>query len=88
VYERDMREVVSPFHRMTLSHDKTFGGGNLGWRCVRLTASTGLRRAVGALLHHAQRAGVVRDDVELPEVYTLLVATSRAAARTDVDDEP
>jgi 2-polyprenyl-6-methoxyphenol hydroxylase-like FAD-dependent oxidoreductase len=28
-YERDMREVVYPFHRMTLSHDQNFGGGGL-----------------------------------------------------------
>ncbi|GAA4732116.1 TetR/AcrR family transcriptional regulator [Phytohabitans rumicis] len=50
-------------------------------------ASNGLRRAVGALLRQAQQAGAVRDDVELPEVYALLVATSRAAAHTDLDDE-
>jgi 2-polyprenyl-6-methoxyphenol hydroxylase-like FAD-dependent oxidoreductase len=28
-YERDMREVVYPFHRMTLDHDRNFGGGAL-----------------------------------------------------------
>ena len=28
-YERDMREVAYPFHRMTLSHDRNFGGGGL-----------------------------------------------------------
>jgi AcrR family transcriptional regulator len=50
-------------------------------------ASNGLRRAVGALLRKAQRAGAVRDDVELPEVYTLLVAASRAAAHPGLDDE-
>ncbi|MFC6020042.1 TetR/AcrR family transcriptional regulator [Plantactinospora solaniradicis] len=50
-------------------------------------ASNELRRAVGALLQHAQQAGAVRDDVELPEVYALLVATSRAAAHTNLDDE-
>jgi AcrR family transcriptional regulator len=50
-------------------------------------ASYGLRRAVGALLRQAQQAGAVRDDVELPEVYTLLVAASRAAAHTGLDDE-
>jgi AcrR family transcriptional regulator len=50
-------------------------------------ASTALRRAVGALLERAQRAGAVRDDVELPEVYALLVGTSRAAALAHVDDE-
>jgi AcrR family transcriptional regulator len=42
-------------------------------------ASLGLRRAVGAVLARAQRAGAVRDDVEPPEVYALLVATARAA---------
>jgi AcrR family transcriptional regulator len=50
-------------------------------------ASNGLRRAVGELLRHAQQAGAVRDDVELPEVYTLLVAASRAAAHSGIDDE-
>jgi 2-polyprenyl-6-methoxyphenol hydroxylase-like FAD-dependent oxidoreductase len=28
-YEQDMREVAYPFHRMTLDHDKNFGGGAL-----------------------------------------------------------
>jgi 2-polyprenyl-6-methoxyphenol hydroxylase-like FAD-dependent oxidoreductase len=28
-YEQDMREVAYPFHRMTLDHDKNFGGGGL-----------------------------------------------------------
>jgi AcrR family transcriptional regulator len=50
-------------------------------------ASTGLRRAVGELLQRAQQAGAVRDDVELPEVYALLVATSRAAAHPSLDAE-
>ena len=50
-------------------------------------ASNGLRRAVGALLQQAQQVGAVRDDVELPEVYTLLVAMSRSAANADLDDE-
>ncbi|HEX6361051.1 TetR/AcrR family transcriptional regulator [Actinophytocola sp.] len=49
-------------------------------------ASNGLRRAVGALLQHAQQAGAVRDDVELPEVYALLVATSRTAAHAGLKD--
>ncbi len=50
-------------------------------------ASDGLRRAVGALLQQAQRAGAVRNDVELPEVYALLVATSRASAPAHVEEE-
>jgi AcrR family transcriptional regulator len=44
-------------------------------------ASHELRRAFGALLQRAQQAGAIRDDVELPEVYALLVGVSRAAAR-------
>ncbi|MBB4905235.1 TetR/AcrR family transcriptional regulator [Actinophytocola algeriensis] len=51
------------------------------------TASLGLRRAFGALLRRAQEAGAVRDDAELPEVYALLVATSRAASQPHVDAE-
>jgi len=50
-------------------------------------ASNGLRRAVAALLRNAQHAGAVRDDVELPEVYALLVAVSRAAAHAHLDQE-
>jgi|HubBroStandDraft_5_1064220.scaffolds.fasta_scaffold573821_1 AcrR family transcriptional regulator len=50
-------------------------------------ASDGLRRAVGTLLQHAQQAGAVRDDVELPEVYALLVGTSRAAARARLSED-
>lgn len=50
-------------------------------------ASDGLRRAVGTLLQHAQRVGAVRDDVELPEVYALLVATSRASAHAHLKEE-
>ncbi len=43
-------------------------------------ASTELRQAFGALLQRAQQAGAIRGDVELPEVYALLVGVSRAAA--------
>ena len=50
-------------------------------------ASNGLRRAVGSLLQRAQQAGAVRDDVELPEVYALLVGTSRAVAHAHLDEE-
>jgi AcrR family transcriptional regulator len=60
-------------------------GGERGGEATQ--ASNGLRRAVGALLQRAQQAGAVRDDVELPEVYTLLVAVSRAAAQADLDEE-
>ncbi|GAB3833505.1 TetR/AcrR family transcriptional regulator [Dactylosporangium cerinum] len=57
-------------------------GGDSDGQAVQ--ASNGLRRAVGALLERAQRAGAVRDDVELPEVYALLVATSRLATEAEV----
>ncbi len=45
-------------------------------------ASNRLRRAVGALLQRAQHAGAIRDDVDLPEVYALLIGTSRAVAHS------
>jgi AcrR family transcriptional regulator len=50
-------------------------------------ASNRLRQVVGTLLERAQRAGAVRADVELPEVYALLVGTSRAAAHARLDPE-
>lgn len=46
-----------------------------------------LRRAFGELLTRAQRAGQVRDDIELPEVYALLIGASRAAAHAGLDGE-
>lgn len=48
-------------------------------------ASTRLRQVVGTLLKRAQQTGAVRADVELPEVYALLVATSRATAKAHLD---
>jgi AcrR family transcriptional regulator len=60
-------------------------GGNRDGDAAR--ASDGLHRAVGALLQNAQQAGAVRDDVELPEVYALLVGISRAAARAHLGEE-
>jgi AcrR family transcriptional regulator len=60
-------------------------GGDHDGEAVR--ASDRLRQAVGALLQRAQRAGAVRDDVELPEVYALLVGTSRADARAHLDEQ-
>jgi AcrR family transcriptional regulator len=50
-------------------------------------ASNRLRRAVGELLLRAQQAGAIRDDVELPEVYALLIGTSRATAHAHVDKD-
>jgi AcrR family transcriptional regulator len=46
-----------------------------------------LRREFGVLLSRAQRAGGVRDDIELPELYALLVGASRAAAYAKLDAE-
>jgi AcrR family transcriptional regulator len=52
-----------------------------------IAASHELREAVGVLLRRAQEAGAVRDDVDLPELYALLVGTSRAAAYAHLDAE-
>jgi AcrR family transcriptional regulator len=50
-------------------------------------ASSDLRRAVGVLLEHARSAGAVREDIELPELYALLIGTSRAAAYAHFDED-
>ncbi len=60
-------------------------GGDGGGEAAQ--ASTELRQAFGALLQRAQQAGVIRDDVELPEVYALLVGVSRAAAHEHLDEQ-
>jgi AcrR family transcriptional regulator len=46
-----------------------------------------LQQAIGSLLTGAQRAGAVRNDVQLAEVMALLTATSQAALRTGWDPE-
>src|SRR6266511_4146281 len=46
-------------------------GGQATDRTVQ--ASDELRRAVGVLLRRAQQAGAVRDDIDLPDLYALLV---------------
>jgi hypothetical protein len=50
-------------------------------------ATADLRRALGVLLERAQKAGEVRADAALPEVYALLIGASRAAyyARLEPD---
>jgi AcrR family transcriptional regulator len=44
-----------------------------------------LWRVVGELFRNAQRAGAIREDVELPEVYALLAGASRAGVRAGLD---
>nr|BFE59906.1 TetR/AcrR family transcriptional regulator [Dactylosporangium thailandense] len=68
--------------KITIGEALLDAGGDTGGEAHQ--AANGLRGAVGVLLRRAQSAGAVRDDVELPEVYALLVATSRTSA---LDDE-
>jgi AcrR family transcriptional regulator len=63
------------------------GGAEPGPGTEVVQASLALRRAFGALLNRAQQAGAVRGDAELPEVYALLVATSRAAAQPGLEED-
>jgi AcrR family transcriptional regulator len=44
-----------------------------------------LHAAVGRLLNTAQQSGVVRPDVHVPEVVTLMIGVSRAAEHTGAD---
>jgi AcrR family transcriptional regulator len=46
-----------------------------------------MRTALATLLTRAQRAGEVRDDVQVPEVLALLVGASRAAEYAALDPE-
>ncbi|MGW7526880.1 TetR/AcrR family transcriptional regulator [Streptomyces sp. NPDC054783] len=77
--------VADAAGKIAVSEALLEAGGENGGDAAR--ASDGLRRAVGALLQRAQRAGAVRDDVELPEVYAMLVGTSRAAAHARLEEE-
>jgi AcrR family transcriptional regulator len=52
-----------------------------------IEAAHELHAGVGALLGRARQAGAVRADVALPEVYALLVGSSRAAAYAGLDAE-
>ena len=52
-----------------------------------IAAAHQMHAAVGALLTRAQQAGAVRADAAQPEVYALLVGTSRAAAYAALDAE-
>jgi AcrR family transcriptional regulator len=50
-------------------------------------ASAGLQEAVGLLLRRAQAAGAVRADIDLPELYALLIGMSRAGAYAQLDQQ-
>ena len=50
-------------------------------------ASEELQQTVGVLLRRAQDAGAVRADIELAEVYALLVGTSRASASANLQPD-
>jgi transcriptional regulator SbtR-like protein len=68
--------------KITIGEALLDAGGDIDGEAHR--AGTALRRAVGVLLDRAQRSGAVRDDVELPEVYALLVATSHAGTDEEI----
>ena len=59
--------------------DEVSGGAD-GAASQAERASAELRQAVGVLLRRAQAAGAVRADIELPELYALLIGMSRSAA--------
>jgi AcrR family transcriptional regulator len=48
-------------------------------------AAAELRQAFGRLLARAQEAHAVRADVDLPEVYAVLIGASRASTRSALD---
>jgi AcrR family transcriptional regulator len=60
-------------------------GGDAGSQAEQ--ASAALQRAVGVLLQRAQAAGAVRADIDLPELYALLIGMSRAGAYAQLDHQ-
>ncbi|MGW6198861.1 TetR/AcrR family transcriptional regulator [Kribbella sp. NPDC055110] len=50
-------------------------------------AGRGMREAFSGLLTAAQKAGAVRTDAEMPEVYALLIGASRGATAAKLDPE-
>jgi AcrR family transcriptional regulator len=70
--------------KITITEALLDAGGDRDGGAAR--ASAELRRVIGLLLQRAQQAGAVRDDVDLPEVYALLVGISRAVGRTHLDE--
>jgi AcrR family transcriptional regulator len=65
--------------KISITHALLDAGGDRNGDDAR--ASDDLRQAIGTLLRHAQQCHAIRDDVEFPEVWTLLVGASQAVAR-------
>jgi AcrR family transcriptional regulator len=76
--------VADATTKMAIAGALVADGGDTGGEPARVSRE--LRAAVGVLLEHAQRAGAVRDDIELPELYALLMGASRAAAYARLDE--
>jgi len=76
--------VADATTKMAIAGALVADGGDTGGEPSRVSGE--LRVAVGVLLEHAQRAGAVRDDIELPELYALLMGASRAAAYARLDE--
>jgi AcrR family transcriptional regulator len=77
--------VADAASKLAIADALTEAGGQATDSTLR--ASDELRRAVGVLLRRAQQAGAVRDDIDLPDLYALLIGTSRAAAYAHLDDK-
>jgi AcrR family transcriptional regulator len=71
--------------KIALAEALTAAGGDPDGRAERWSAR--LQEAVGGLLKRAQRAGAVRADIGLPELYAVIVGMSRAAAHVQLDPE-
>lgn len=71
--------------KLAITNALVDAGGDNDPRVIE--AGRELHAGVGALLDRAQQAGAVRTDVALPEVYALLIGTTRAAAYAGLDAE-
>jgi AcrR family transcriptional regulator len=80
-------EVVDGAARKVTIIEALMGEGDDGTDGPLTQATEEMRQAVGDLLEQAQKADAVRGDVQFPEVYALLVGTSRATAALHLSNE-
>jgi AcrR family transcriptional regulator len=77
-------EVIDGAARKLTIIDALAQAGDDPGNGVPVQAGKEMRRAFGELLERAQDAGAVRRDVDLPEVYALMVGVSRSAVVLDL----
>ncbi|MEU4190986.1 helix-turn-helix domain-containing protein [Kribbella sp. NPDC026611] len=77
--------VADSASKLAIAEALTTAGAAIGEDARK--AGRGMREAIEGLLLAAQRAGAVRADAQMAEVYALLVGASRGATATNLQPE-